>query len=135
MDTVTASNSEAAEHPSSADTYLQITRMIERLHRRHLDLLRFELDRLGVDGISAAQVLMLTKMRGQSISVRDLIERRYYLGSNVSYNIKQLVKCGLVVQERSSHDRRSLRVNLPDKGEELCLQIAQAEEKYAVALD
>ena len=134
MDTVAASNAEVADHPSVAEMYLQITRMIERLHRRHLDMLRYELDRLGVDGISAAQTLMLTKMRGQSISVRDLVERGYYLGSNVSYNIKQLVNCGLVVQERSSHDRRSLRVNLTDKGEELCRQIAEAEEKHAVAL-
>jgi len=49
-----------------------------------------------LDGISAAQALMLTKMRGQSISVRDLIERGYYLGSNVWYNIKHQVKRGLV---------------------------------------
>ncbi len=134
MDTVTASNPEVADQPSVVEMYLQITRMIERLHRRHLDMLRYELDRLGVDGISAAQALMLTKMRGQSISVRDLVERGYYLGSNVSYNIKQLVNCGLVKQERSSHDRRSLRVNLTDKGEDLCRQIANAEEKHAVAL-
>ena len=134
MDTAAAKFSEVTDQPSVAESYLQITRMIERLHRRHLDMLRFELDRLGVDGISAAQALMLTKMRGQSISVRDLVERGYYLGSNVSYNIKQLVKCGLVIQERSSHDRRSLRVNLTGKGEELCRQIAEAEEKHAEAL-
>ena len=117
-----------------SETYLQITRMIERLHRRHLDMLRYELDRLGVDGISAAQALMLTKMRGQSVSVRDLVERGYYLGSNASYNIKQLVNCGLVVQERSPHDRRSLRVTLTEKGEELCQQIAEAERAHAKAL-
>lgn len=134
MDTVTSQHTATTEHPSISEMYLQITRMIERLHRRHLDMLRYELDRLGVDGISAAQALMLTKMRGQSISVRDLVERGYYLGSNVSYNIKQLVKSGLVVQERSPHDRRSLRVNLTDKGEELCRQIGEAEEKHAVAL-
>lgn len=134
MDTVALNYQETADHPSVAEMYIQITRMIERLHRRHLDMLRYELDRLGIDGISAAQALMLTKMRGQSISVRDLVERGYYLGSNVSYNIKQLVKCGLVVQERSSHDRRSLRVNLTQKGEELCRQIAEAEVKHADAL-
>ena len=134
MDTVTASNPTGAEHSSVEEMYLQITRMIERLHRRHLDMLRYELDRLGVDGISAAQALMLTKMRGQSISVRDLVERGYYLGSNVSYNIKQLVNCGLVIQERSSHDRRSMRVSLTDKGEELCRQIADAEIKHAATL-
>ena len=137
MATVRAGMKTAADNAPAADmseTYLQITRMIERLHRRHLDMLRYELDRLGVDGISAAQALMLTKMRGQSVSVRDLVERGYYLGSNASYNIKQLVTCGLVVQERSPHDRRSLRVSLTDKGEELCQQIAEAEKAHASAL-
>jgi DNA-binding MarR family transcriptional regulator len=102
------------------DIYLQITRMIERLHRRHLDMLRYELDRLGIDGISAAQALMMTKIKGQSISVRDLVERGYYLGSNASYNIKQLVKSGFVIQERSPHDRRSIRLKLTEDGDELC---------------
>lgn len=134
MDTVSSGTLATEDHSSVAEMYLQITRMIERLHRRHLDMLRFELDRLGVEGISAAQALMLTKMRGQSISVRDLVERGYYLGSNVSYNIKQLVNSGLVAQERSSHDRRSLRVSLTDKGEELCRQVAEAETKHAAAL-
>lgn len=137
MATVRAGMKNAADNVPAADmseTYLQITRMIERLHRRHLDMLRYELDRLGVDGISAAQALMLTKMRGQSVSVRDLVERGYYLGSNASYNIKQLVGCGLVVQERSPHDRRSLRVSLTDKGEELCQQITEAEKAHASAL-
>lgn len=39
----------------SSFTYIRMTRLIERLHRRHLDMLRFELDRLGIDGISAAR--------------------------------------------------------------------------------
>jgi DNA-binding MarR family transcriptional regulator len=116
------------------DIYLQITRMIERLHRRHLDMLRYELDRLGIDGISAAQALMMTKIKGQTISVRDLVERGYYLGSNASYNIKQLVNSGFVLQERSPHDRRSMRLKLTEEGEELCRQIAAAEASYAKSL-
>jgi hypothetical protein len=47
----------------------------ELLAERGLDILRFELDRLGVDGISAAQALMLTKIQGQTIGVRELVER------------------------------------------------------------
>ncbi len=118
----------------ATETYLQITRMIERLHRRHLDMLRYELDRLGVEGISAAQALMMTKIKGQTISVRDLVERGYYLGSNASYNIKQLVKSGLILQERSPHDRRSMRLKLTDQGEELCDKIALAESAHAKSL-
>lgn len=133
-------NSVAAKlHPNQetsefTDAYVLLTRMIERLHRRHLDVLRFELDRLGIEGISAAQALMLTKIKDQSVGVRDLVERGYYLGSNASYNIKQLVDSGLVEQERSPHDRRSIRVKLSDKGKELCARIGDAEVQHAQAL-
>jgi len=135
--TVSSAAPKLQEKPSASvdsDAYVLLTRMMERLHRRHLDVLRFEIDRLGIQGISAAQVLMLTKIKDQSISVRDLVERGYYLGSNASYNIKQLVDSGLVEQERSAHDRRSIRVRLSDKGKELCAKIAEAEDRHAQAL-
>ncbi len=122
------------ESNTITEAYVQVTRMIERLHRRHLDMLRYELERLGTEGLNAPQALMLTKIQGQSITVRDLVERGYYLGSNASYNIKQLVAGGFVIQERSSHDRRSTRVRLTAKGEELCQRIAQAEAEHARAL-
>ncbi len=135
-----ASRSDAAARDAShrdaslLETYVQLTRVVERLHRRHLDLLRLELDRLGVESVSAAQLLMLTKIKEQSISVRDLVERGYYLGSNASYNLKQLVECGLIEQERAPHDRRSTRVKLSAKGKALCARIADAEERHARAV-
>jgi DNA-binding MarR family transcriptional regulator len=116
------------------DTYGRLTRLIERLHRRHLDMLRLELDRLGIDGINPAQALMLLRLDGKPVAVRDLIERGYYLGSNVSYNIKQLVKAGYTEQERSPHDRRSLRILVTGAGRELCARLNQAEAVYAGAM-
>lgn len=124
----------APPQPAPLESYVQLTRAIERLHRRHLDMLRFELDRLGIDGVSAAQILMLTKIRDQAISVRDLVERGYYLGSNASYNLKQLADAGLIEQERALHDRRSVRVRLSPKGKTLCARIAEAEERHARAV-
>jgi DNA-binding MarR family transcriptional regulator len=122
---------ESPSEPALLDTYVQLTRTIERLHRRHLDMLRFELDRLGIDGVSAVQMLMLTKIKEQSVSVRDLVERGYYLGSSASYNLKQLADSGLIEQERAPHDRRSIRVKLSAKGKALCASIAEAEERHA----
>ncbi len=116
------------------DTYGRLTRLIERLHRRHLDMLRLELDRLGINAINPAQALMLMRLDGKPVAVRDLIERGYYLGSNVSYNIKQLVKGGYVEQERSPHDRRSLRILVTAQGHALCADINQAEGAYARAM-
>ena len=117
-----------------SDSYVQLTRMIERLHRRFLDVLRFELERLHIDDISPPQALMLTKIDDRDVSVRDIVERGYYLGSNASYNIRQLAQTGYVAQERSSHDRRSTRVRLTDKGKALCAKIAELEGAHATAM-
>ena len=108
-----------------SNAYVQLTRMIERLHRRFLDVLRFELERLHIDDISPPQALMLTKIEDRDVAVRDIVERGYYLGSNASYNIRRMVQAGYVAQERSSQDRRSIRVRLTEKGRELCAKIAE----------
>lgn len=133
-DAAPAQGSEGSGEDHNTSAYIQLTRMIERLHRRFLDVLRFELDRIGIDDINPAQALMLTKIEGREVAVRDIVERGYYLGSNASYNIRQLVQNGYVEQERSAHDRRSLRVRLTDKGMELCSKINEFEKQHAKTL-
>ena len=51
------------------EVYVDITRLIERLHRRFLDVVRFELKRLGIDDINAVQALILTNVQDQEIAV------------------------------------------------------------------
>ena len=89
--------------------------MIERLHRQFIDVLKAELNRTGVRDINGVQALLLTNIGHQQISIRDLVERGYYMGSNVSYNIKKLIDLGYLEQERSAHDKRSVTVWLTDK--------------------
>src|SRR5437764_13140007 len=62
---------------------------------------------------------MLFNMGDTEISVGELTLRGYYLGSNVSYNVKKLTESGYLVNERSMHDRRSIRVRLTAKGRTL----------------
>jgi len=95
--------------------YQELTRIIERLHRRFLDVLRAELNRLGVRDLNSVQALLLANIGDEAIAIRDLVERGYYQGSNVSYNIKKLTDLGYLSQERSQHDRRSVTVRLTDK--------------------
>ncbi len=115
----------------AVETYVQLTRTVERLHRRFLDVLRFELTRLGIADINAVQALMLTNLDGRDLAVRDLVERGYYLGSNVSYNLKQLVEAGYCEQERSERDKRSRRIVLTDKGMELCHRLTELDRRHA----
>jgi len=118
----------------SGDIYVQLTRTVERLHRRFLDVLRFEITRLGIHDINAVQALMLSNLEGRELAVRDLVERGYYLGSNVSYNLKQLVEAGYCEQERSARDKRSRRIVLTKKGSDLCDKLAELDKGHARTL-
>ena len=93
-----------------------LPRLIERMHRRFLDVVRVELTRQGILDVSPVQAMMLANIGEEEMSVRDLIERGYYLGSNASYNLKNLVDGGYVERQTSARDRRSAQLKISAKG-------------------
>lgn len=114
--------------------YLELTRLIERLHRRFLDVVRAELTRMGIKDINGVQALLLVNIGEEEIVIRDLVERGYYQGSNVSYNIKKLTELGYLEQERSEHDRRSVRIKLTDKANKVVEYVRELEKRNAEGL-
>ena len=101
------------------EAYLQTISLVERLHRQFLDVVKAELDGLRIRDINNVQSLILFNIGNDDLTVGELTQRGYYLGSNVSYNVKKMVENGYLEQERSPHDRRSVRVRLTAKGEAL----------------
>lgn len=99
--------------------YYEAIQLIERLHRYFLDVLKVELDRRGIQDINNVQSMILYNIGDEEMTVGELTIRGYYLGSNVSYNVKKMVENGYLIQERSVHDKRSIRVKLSEKGAEL----------------
>lgn len=126
----------APTEPGSAvkREYLEAIKLIERLHRQFLEVVKTELDRIGVEDINNIQALILFNIGQEELTVGELTNRGYYLGSNVSYNVRKMVENGYLVQERSTHDRRSIRVRLSDKGLALCGQIGDMFDRHAGAL-
>jgi DNA-binding MarR family transcriptional regulator len=107
-----------------SDHYLEVISLIERLHRQFLEVVKLELDALGIHDVNNVQAMMLFNMGDTEISVGELTSRGYYLGSNVSYNVKKLSESGYLINERSVHDRRSIRVRLTLKGRTLRDQLS-----------
>jgi DNA-binding MarR family transcriptional regulator len=116
-------------------SYLETIRLIERLHRRFLDVIKTELDRLGIEDINNVQTLILSNISNEQLTVGELTARGYYLGSNVSYNVKKLVENGYLNQERSPHDRRMTRVRVSEKGLDLCDRIDELYQTNASQLE
>jgi DNA-binding MarR family transcriptional regulator len=114
---------EPAERQAKLDTirplYLDALTLVERLHRRLLDVIKDEFDRRGRSDINSVQALLLYNVGDKELTAGELRTRGYYLGSNVSYNLKKLVEMGFLDHQRSRVDRRSVRIRLTDTGREV----------------
>ena len=100
--------------------YIVSLKLVERLYRLLLDVIKDEFERLGRSDVNSVQALLLYNIGDAELTAGELTSRGYYLGSNVSYNLKKLVDAGYINHQRSSTDRRSVRVRLTDKGQDVC---------------
>ena len=107
------------QDPSIGTEYVQALHLIERLHHLLLDVIKDEFDRLGTSDLNSVQALLLYNIGDKELTAGELRTRGYYLGSNVSYNLKKLVEMGFLDHQRSRVDRRSVRISLTDKGREV----------------
>ncbi len=110
--------------------YYECINLIERLHRQFLDVLKVELERANILDINNVQSMILHNIATDELTVGELTVRGYYLGSNVSYNVKKMVENGYLIQERSVHDKRSVRVKLSEKGRRLNDAITRLYKKH-----
>jgi DNA-binding MarR family transcriptional regulator len=110
--------------------YLEALTLVERLHRRLLDVIKDEFDRRGRADINAVQALLLFNVGEKELTAGELRTRGYYLGSNVSYNLKKLVEMGFLDHQRSRVDRRSVRIKLTDQGREVRDIVESLYEKH-----
>lgn len=117
------------DHP-----YYHSILLIERLHRYFLEVVKTELERLGIRDINNVQSLILYNIGNDELTVGELTARGYYLGSNVSYNVKKMVENGYLDQARSPHDRRSVRVKLSAKGHELRGHLGRMFQRHGEVL-
>ena len=110
--------------------YLEALTLVERLHRRLLDVIKDEFDRKGRADINSVQALLLFNIGDKELTAGELRTRGYYLGSNVSYNLKKLDEMGFLDHQRSRVDRRSVRIRLTDKGREIRNTVEALYQKH-----
>ena len=115
--------------------YLESLTLVERLHRRLLDVIKDEFDRRGRSDVNSVQALLLYNIGDKELTAGELRTRGYYLGSNVSYNVKKLVEMGYLHHARSRVDRRSVRISLAEKGREVHKIVSQLYDKQVLTVE
>jgi DNA-binding MarR family transcriptional regulator len=136
----TAINVERPRAPANQDLtlsseYVQSHHMIERLHHLLLDVIKDEFDRTGSSDLNAVQALLLYNMGDNELTAGELKSRGFYMGSNVSYNLKKLVEMGYLDHQRSRVDRRSVRISLTPKGQEVRSIVDGLYEKHVKTIE
>jgi DNA-binding MarR family transcriptional regulator len=81
------------------------------------------------------QALLLYNIGDSELTAGELRTRGYYLGSNVSYNLKKLVEMGFLHHQRSRMDRRSVRISLTEKGRVVHKIISELYDKHIVSIE
>jgi DNA-binding MarR family transcriptional regulator len=112
------------------DGYFKVISLVERLHRQFLEVVKLELDGLGIHDINNVQGMILFSIGDAEMTVGELTLRGCYLGSNVSYNVKKMVENDYLAQQRSLHDRRSIHVHLTEKGRRLRDNLTEMHHRH-----
>ncbi|MDE2446418.1 MAG: winged helix DNA-binding protein [Alphaproteobacteria bacterium] len=115
--------------------YLESLTLIERLHRRLLDVIKDDFERSGDKEVNPVQALLLFNISDAELTAGELKTRGHYQGSNVSYNLKKLVEQGFVKHERSHSDKRSVRVSLTDKGDAIRARVDALYNRQLQAIE
>ncbi len=115
--------------------YLEALTLVERLHRRLLDVIKDEFDRRGRSDVNSVQALLLYNISDKELTAGELRTRGYYLGSNVSYNVKKLVETGYLHHARSRIDRRAVRISLAEKGRDVHNIVSGLYEKHVATVE
>lgn len=116
-------------------SYLQLLHLVERMHRQLLDVIKDELERLNQTDINSVQALLLYNIGDAELTPGELRSRGHYLGSNVSYNLKQLIDKGYIREQRSDTDRRSKRVSLTPGGELIRDKLSELFERQLNSIE
>jgi DNA-binding MarR family transcriptional regulator len=119
---------------SSESEYQRALSLVERLHRQLLDVVKDDLDRAGHDDLTPVQALLIYNIGDAEWSAGELKSRGFYLGSNVSYNLKKLHDLGYVESGKSVHDKRQIRLRLTEDGAALRSQLSSMFARHAATL-
>ena len=88
---------EAAPTPegeAALEAYVDLLHAVERAQRQLHETVAAELERAGIDDVTAVQALLLFHLGEESLTAAEIMHSGRYLGSNVSYNLKKLNEGG-----------------------------------------
>lgn len=119
---------------NNKNDYIVSMLLIEKIYKAFLNLLKNDLEQMGIFDINNIQCLLIYQIGKSQINVSDVITKGYYSGSNVSYNIKKMSESGYIEQTQAKHDKRASIIKLTSKGLGILKKMDKIFEKHSSIL-
>ena len=110
--------------------YLAILRHLDLMNQRFADTIKLELDRRNIYDLKVDQAMLLYLIGEEEVTATELMNRGYYVGSNVSYTIKKLTENGHVCTLAVKNDKRANHIKLTPKGLAIRRALAESINKH-----
>ncbi|EJN00442.1 MarR family transcriptional regulator [Phyllobacterium sp. YR531] len=114
-----------------AITLFRVGSSVNRLGRKLSALLQAELNRLGVQDIGPAQLMLLFTLRDGYSAIGDLGDQLGVKGSNLTYYINGLEENAYIERNISQSNRRNIHLTMLPKAREICADIDSSIEKLS----
>lgn len=115
-------------------TIVKANDLFARMNAIFMEIIRFELERVSVYNLTAAQYMILHHLKDGKIPIGDIPSRSHYFGTNISYNVKKMVEAEYLHQEKAKHDQRTHYVFISEKSKKLLVKMDIALEEHAELL-
>ena len=125
----------AAQASAIADDFLKSLSLLEQAHRRLHDVVKDDLERSGERSLTGVQALLIYEIGEDETPASALRARGAFAGTSLSYNVKKLQEGGYLTQERSSDDKRTIRLKLTERGLKVRTRVESLFAKQAAALE
>lgn len=99
---------------------LEIINSIEESYHNIFDLIKKKLSSLEVYDIEPVGFLILWRLKGKEMRAQDIINNKYYMGRNPTYQFKLLEKRGYITRTSNKGDLRSNIIKNTLKANTLC---------------
>ena len=129
-----AGTEEKDERPVG-ESFVQSLSLLEQAHRRLHDVVKDDLERGGERSLTGVQALLLYEIGINQTPASTLRARGAFAGTSLSYNLKKLQEGGYLTQTRSSEDKRSVSLELTERGHEVRIRVEKLFDRQANALE
>lgn len=92
---------------------------INRLNSLFLDNIELKLKSNGINNVNSNQALLIKNIGYKPTHVNDANSLGFYVGTNISYNVKDMVKKGYINRITDNDDKRCAFLVLTKKGKKV----------------